>query len=141
MLVPLLFLHSAFQPQELHCNQKRRHQEDSQFNSSCAAGQRLNANNPGTQPFLASRMRPPELCSTNRYRIISVTTVTTFLSYYPPPPPHSWKQEPERSHILASLAPHLQQPATEGLTAHLCHHQFLRNIPMGKAPEQMQFSI
>lgn len=142
--MPLLFLHSAFQPQALRCNQKSRHQEDPQFNSSCAAGQRLNADNPGTQPFSAGCMRPPELCSTNRYRIISAR-VTTFLLYFLPPaslpPPHSWKQEPERSHTLARLAPHLQQPATEGVTAHLCHHQFLRNIPMGKAPEQMQFSV
>lgn len=84
-------------------------------------------------------MRPPEPCSKNRSEIISVTRVTTVLLQFLPL--HSWRQEHERSHTLASQAPHLQRPAAEGVTAHLCHHQFLRNIPVGKAPEQMQFSI
>lgn len=135
----LLFFHGAFHPKALDCSQRSKHQENPKFNSSYAAGQRLKANPPGTKPFLAGCMRHPELCSKYRSGIISVTAFTTVLLQFFPP--YFWRQEHERSLTLASLAPHLQHPAAEGVTAHLCHRQFLRNNPMGKAPEQMQFSI
>lgn len=84
-------------------------------------------------------MRPPELCSKNRSGINSATRFTAVLLQFFFP--HSWKQEHERCHSPASLTPHLQRPAAEGVTAHLCHPQFLRNIPMGQAPEEIQLSI